>query len=447
MAISRFDKWIYSAALVLPRLPGFLMLPIIASILSLKEMGILASSWVFIELFQTLAGMGLKAALGRYFPMAQTAQSRHEILTITLGGMLLGGLALSAITFGIFSLPIFNQSISFLQSIDYKILCTLLIAAMIGNLSSTFIIYFRVEQKAWGFLFASLIGGIFELGLFIFLYKIGKISLLNLLGIECLKQFAMLVFIALSARKDWGLAFSKNSCLSMLHFGLWLMPVGLGEWFITSSDRFWLGQHGDLGPVGIYGFMYKFAMPIGILFTGGIMDLHAQLYRMNEKEGLTFTNEKLKLFLSRSGLFILGYALIIPIAMFFILKIRPVFPAIYSTGLPIFPILIAILYVFYWSKYYSMVLEFKFKARSLTLTMVLSALASLALIPMTLYLFKIFNWNILIGAAIGSLLAQLLALTISAKLAKLEGSSKHFLKGSLFIFFCLIFSWALTFLK
>src|SRR5690606_14590021 len=267
MAAARWDNLVYSAAVVLPRLAAFLLLPAIASVLSVSDMGKLATSWIFIELFQTLAGLGLKAALGRFFPRATEPARRREILTISLCGNLAGGLVLGLATWAAFALPFSRTRIHFFDSIDYPVFAALLGTSVLGNLASTFIIYFRAEQRAWAFLAASVIGAGIEACLAVGLLAAERLSLLNLLLIECLKQAAMLAFIAYQGRKDWGFAFSRQTLKTMAAFGIWLVPVGLGEWFVNSSDRFWLGQQGDLDLVGVYGFLYKFAMPLGILFT------------------------------------------------------------------------------------------------------------------------------------------------------------------------------------
>lgn len=436
MAAARWDNLVYSAAVVLPRLPAFLLLPAIASVLSLSDMGKLATSWVFIELFQTLAGLGLKAALGRYFPMASEPARRREILTISLCGNLAGGLVLGLVTWAVYALPFSRARIHFFDSIDYPVFAALLAVSVLGNLASTFIIYFRAEQRAWAFLTASLIGAGIEAALVVGLLAAGRLTLLNILLIECLKQAAMLAFIAHQGRKDWGFEFSRKTLKTMLVFGVWLVPVGLGEWFVNSSDRFWLGQHGDLDLVGVYGFMYKFAMPLGILFTGGLMDLHARMYRMEGAAGLEFGRLRLHGFLVRSGALSLAYAVSVPAAFLALMEIRPIFPAVYLTGLAAFPIMAAVLYAYYWGKHYAMVLEFHFRTRALMAALTLAAAASLVLIPLAIHLCLASGWDVLTGTAYGALAAQLLSVAFLGRLAGLPGGRAQAAKGLAFIAAC-----------
>ncbi len=436
MTAKRWDNLVYSAAVVLPRLPAFLLLPAIASVLSLSDMGKLATCWVFIELFQTLAGMGLKASLGRYFPIATESADRREILTIALTGILAGGLALGLLAWAAFSWPLLRGQIHFLQAIDLSIFSALLAASMIGNLASTFIIYFRAEQKAWAFLLASLIGALAELGLSLALLKTGRVSLLNLLLVECLKQAAMLAFIAHQGRRDWGLAFSRKTLKTMYAFGIWLVPVGLGEWLVTSSDRFWLGQQGNLSKVGVYGFLYKFAMPLGVLFTGSLMDLHARLYRMGDAEGLAFTQDRLAKYLGRSGFLMLGYALLIPAAFRLLTRFHPVFPPAYLDGLAAFPLMVAVLYTFYWGKYYAMYLEYRFRPRALMLALTMAAAASMISIPLSIRLCLAQGWDVLAGTAYGALAAQLLSMAFLERLAGLPGGRASVARGLAFVAAC-----------
>lgn len=437
----RWDSLVYSAAVVLPRLPAFLLLPAIASALSLSDMGILATAWVFIELFQTFAGMGLKASLGRYFPLAQELGQRREILSIALSGILAGGLAMGLITWAAYAWPLTRGLVQFFQVIDIRVFSTLLLASMVGNLASAFTIYFRAERRAWAFLSASLIGALAELGLCVALLATGRISLLNLLLVESLKQAAMLVFIAYMARRDWGFAFSAKTLKTMAGFGIWLVPVGLGEWLVGSSDRFWLGQHGDLDKVGIYGFLYKFAMPLGVLLTGSLMNLHSQLYRMPDDQGLGYTRERLAVYLGRSGFMMLGYAVLIPVAFHLAARFYPIFPAAYLSGLAAFPLMVAILYAFYWGKYYAMYLEYRYRTRALTAALTLAAAASMILIPLAIRLCQYKGWDVITGTAYGALSAQLLSLAFLGRLAALPGGRSSAARGLAFVAACVAASW------
>ncbi len=447
MTARRWDNFIYSAAVILPRLPAFILLPAIATALSLADMGKLASSWIFIELFQTMAGFGLKAALGRYFPMASEPSHRREILTIALSGILGGGLVLGLLTWVCFAWTAVRMHIHFFQAIDYNVFAALLAASIIGNLTSTFIIYFRAEQKAWAFLMASAIGAVVDFGLSLTLLLTGRLTIFNLLLLECLKQAVMLAFIAFKGRQDWGFAFSSKTFKTLFTFGLWFVPVGIGEWIVSSSDRFWLGQQGDMSLVGVYGFLYKFAMPLGILFTGSLMDLHARLYRMHGDEGLQFIHSNLSQYLFRAGWMMLAYSILLPALFLLMSRFHPIFPAVYLTGLAAFPIMVATLYVYYWGRFFGMVLEFNYHTRALMQAITLAAAASLILIPLAIRFCVTSNWNILFGTAYGALAVQLLSMSLLGRFSRYSGAWVEARKGVLFISACIFASFILAWIQ
>jgi O-antigen/teichoic acid export membrane protein len=410
-------------------------------------MGRLASSWVAIELFQILAGMGLKASLGRFFPLASEPARRREILTLSLIGNLGGGLLMAAIAWLLFCLPPARGALPFFQSLEPRVFAALIAAAILGNLASTFIIYFRAEQRAGAFLAASLIGAGVEAAALGSLALAGRLSLLNLLLAECLKQAIMMGFIAWQGRRDWGFAFSMAAFKPLLAFGLWFVPVGLGEWFILGSDRFWLGKLGSLDAVGVYGFLYRFSMPLAVLFAGSLMDAHARLYKLEGKAGEGLAGELLERFLSRSGGIASAWGLALPFCLYLASRKLHLFPEIYLAGLPAFPIMAAVVFTLFWGKYYGTVLEYRMRARALMFAQTAIAALSLILIPVSIKLADDMGIGILIGTAFGALWAQLLGTGVLARMTDMEGRAGHIATGWAVLVACLgsaaLFAWLL----
>lgn len=445
MATRRWDSLGYAAAVVLPRLPAFLFLPAIANALSVGDMGLLASSWVFLELFQTLAGMGLKAALGRFFPLAEGA-ARNTVLTASLYGIAAGGAALGLCAAGLRAWPAAGAALPFLGALGDDAFAALLASAFLGNLASALLIYLRAEQKAIAFLSVSAIGAAVEACFLAVLWATHRFTLAHLLGLEAVKQGVILLCIAVPARKDLAPNASFPELRRQLAFGLWFVPIGLGEWFITGSDRFWLGKLGGLADVGVYGFLYRFAMPLSVLFAGGLLDAHARLYKFAGQEGEGLAEGLLTRYLMRSGAIVAAYALLFPAALWLAGRKAGLFPPAYLSGLPAAPLMAAVLFALYWGKYYGTILEYRMRARALMAAQLGVAAASALLIPAGILIFSARGGNVLCGSALGALAAETLGIIALGRLAGTRGGLRAMVAGAATLAVCLAAAaaWAMS---
>lgn len=415
------DGLAYAAALVLLRLPAFLFLPAITAALSMGEMGLLASSWVFIDLFQILASMGLMASLGRFFPLAEGREKRSAALAAALAGILAGCLAFALAAAGLRLSPAAERMLPFLRGLDARAFAALLLSALLGNLVSALFVYLRAERKAMLFLGVSALGAAVEASLLSILWSAGRFSLPVLLGVEAAKQACLLLCLVAAARRDLFAPPAWRELSRQLAFGLWFVPIGLGEWFVAGSDRFWLGKLGGLADVGVYGFLYRFAMPLSVLFSGGLMNAHARLYRYAGTAGEPLARELLARFLARAGALTAAAAVALPAGLWWAGRSLHLFPEAYLRGLPAAPLMAAVIFALYWARYYGTVLEYRLQARALMFAEAGIAGLSAALIPAAIALFRLRGGEPLMGAVAGALAAQGLGILLLARLSRLGG--------------------------
>lgn len=436
------DGLIYSVSLVLPRLPGFLFLPFFAARLSFAEMGVLATCWIFMDLFQHFAGLGMRQALGRFFPLAETLRDRREVLTTALWTACAGGVAASLLTWAAWSLPALRGSLEFLSALDGRLLASLLAASSLGNLSSTLVVYFRAERRPWAFLAAGAAGAAVEMALVGALLAGEGLRVADLMAVEAVKQAVILLWVAWLGRRDLAPAFARERWAALLPFALWLVPVGLCEWAVLSADRFWLGQLEGLDPVGVYGFFARFATPLSVIFTGYLMEMHSFLFAMRGGEGIAFVRDRLERFLLRGGCLALALSILFPAAYRAAEALWPEFPRGYAAGLPVFPILVAGLYAIIWGRYYGAALEYRFRARAVLFALGLSAAASTVLLPAAIAACRHLGWSVLAGAAAASLLAILAGTAAQGAMAGIGegGSGRQIALGSAFLLGCLAVS-------
>lgn len=437
MAIRRSDGLLYAAALVLLRLPAFLFLPAITAALSVREMGLLASSWVFIDLFQILASLGLMAALGRFFPLARDSGSRRNTLVASLGGILAGGAGFVLVALALRAWPAAGRLLPFLQGLDGRAFAALLVAAVLGNVVSALFVYLRAERKAMTFLGISAAGAALEASLLAALLAGHRFSLPVLLGVEAAKQACLVACLAIAARRDlYGMP-SRRELARQLAFSLWFIPIGLGEWFITGSDRFWLGKLGSLADVGIYGFTYRFVMPLSVLFAGGLMNAHAQLYKFSGAEGEPLARELLMVFLKRAGLLTAAAALLLPAALWLAGARLRLFPEAYLAGLPAAPLMASVIFALFWARYYAAIMEYRLRAKALMIAEAGIGCLSAALIPAGIVCARAVDGSLLCGAALGALAAKGVGIVVLARLARVGGGWRSSLAGLATLAACL----------
>lgn len=413
----RRDGILYSASLVLPRLPAFLLLPVYAARLSLAEMGVLATCWIFMELFQALASLGMRQAVGRFFPLADSLPKRRQVLTTALAVTFAGGAATALLSFLAFSLPALRARLEFFDSIDAKLLLLLLLASALGNLSNTLVVYFRAERRPWAFLLAGASGAAIEAGIALSLLATDSLTVPNLLAAECAKQAVILLLVAWQGRRDLVPAYSGETWGTMARFAVWLVPVSLLDWTAISADRFWLGQLAGMDPVGVYGFFARLVTPLAVLFSGALMEMHSRLYAMQGAGGQEFLARRLDRFLVAGGAACVALSLLFPPAFRWAAGQWPGLPAGYVAGVHVFPLLLAVMYAQYWGKYYGAALEYAFRTRAVLFGLGLSAAVAMALTPVLLHAFR----DPLVAAAAAALAAVLAGMAAMAARADLGG--------------------------
>jgi O-antigen/teichoic acid export membrane protein len=316
----------------------------------------------------------------------------------------------------------------------------LLTAAVLGNLVSALFVYLRAERKALTFLCISAAGAALETSLLSTLLSGHRFSLPVLLGVEACKQGFLMLCIAAVARRDLSRLPAWRELARQLAFGLWFIPIGLGEWFITGSDRFWLGKLGSLDDVGVYGFTYRFVMPLSVLFAGGLMNAHARLYRFSGAEGEPLARELLSVFLKRAGLLTAAAAALLPAALWMAGRRFHLFPEAYLDGLPAAPLMAAVIFALYWARYYAAILEYRLRARALMFAETGIALLSAALIPAAIVCARNLEGSVLCGAALGALAAKGIGIAVLARLARLRGGWRSPAAGLATLAACLALS-------
>ena len=371
----------YTGGIVIGRIPPFLFLPVFATVLSPETLGLYLTVLILADLVQTVSGLGMVQALGRYFPLAKERAVRKELMGTALWTALAGAAIICGLALAAFLWPAFRDTLEAARGLDLPSLLLALGAGSIVNLVSLLIAYVRAEQRA-GVFFASLSGGAaLEACAGTVLVVTGSVNLPRILAVECAKGFLILLILLWSARADLSLRFSSSRFAELFRFGFWLMPVGLFAWMLLSIDRFWLGQLAGLAEVGVYGFFYKFASPAAILFQGWIISMDSHLFRAEPEAGRDLVGASLARYLKWAGAGLCLAAAILPLAVWFAARDGRWLPSAYLGGLKVYPLFLATIFIYYWAVHYASLLDFQFRSKRQLAYMGLAALGNFALCP------------------------------------------------------------------
>lgn len=371
----------YTGGIVLSRIPPFLFLPVFAAVLAPETLGLYLTVLILADMVQTVSGLGMVQALGRFFPLARGRGERRDLMGTALwtgvaGAALVCGLCLAA-----FLLPAVRDSLEAARGLDMASFLLALGAGAVVNMVSLLIAYVRAEQRAGVFFGALAAGAVLEAIANTALAVAGQITLPRILAVECAKGLLILAVLLVSARADLSLRFSAARFAELFRFGFWLMPVGLFAWMLLSIDRFWLGQLAGLAEVGVYGFFYKFASPAAILFQGWIISMDSHLFRAEPEAGRALVGASLARYLKWAGLGLCAAAAILPLAVWSVAGEGRWLPPEYLGGLRVYPLFLAATFVYYWAVHYASLLDFQFRSKRQLAYMGAAALGNFALCP------------------------------------------------------------------
>ncbi|MCD5380582.1 oligosaccharide flippase family protein [Candidatus Gracilibacteria bacterium] len=288
------------------------------------------------------------------------------------------------------------------------------IAIAIGSAESIIFLsltYIRVQDKAWTYLSISLLKSLLLLFLIIFA-KQYNLSLTSLLEY----QFYLVTLLAISIS---GLNFKNFVTLKIdfknsLLFSTMLIPHGISQWVMSSSDRLILGYYENMTSVGIYSLAYNIALFLTLINSGIGMAIPTYLIKDYQKWRKEDNDNKLIkaytiiaiiLYLILSGLYILDYHYFNIIGY-------------YKAEMPV---LIGLIYFsLYLLGLYLIFVNYLFFHRKSRIISKTTLLASILNIFLTVLLVNMLGT---VGAAIGTLLAYIYYLhAIRAEALKLEPS-------------------------
>ena len=254
---------IYSVGIIISRIISFLMIPVYTNLLVPSEYGILELLTLTIDVISTIVGIGMTAAVLRfYFKYDEESQRNGIVSTALIGTMTLMGI--STVACMLSSRFISNLIFPGKDYVDYFRI--MFLSMFFASGIEIPMVYIRAKQQSGRFVIINLIRLTIQLGLNIVFLVGFHMGVMGILYGGLITSVLVAMYLLVSTLRTTRLTFDMNVYVQMLIFGAPLLVSDISVFILTFGDRYFINYYGDLTAVGIYSLAYKFGMLISVLF-------------------------------------------------------------------------------------------------------------------------------------------------------------------------------------
>jgi O-antigen/teichoic acid export membrane protein len=284
-AIRRLSQHTFTYALAeqLSRLAGFFLIPLYTGYLTEADYGTRELFAITIAVLVQLAGINITTAMHRTYFEGQDPVRRKRVVSTTLWTVV-GVAGTLAVLLGLAApqiVPLFPSDYS---GLDRLWLFTLGIF-FFSMTREVFNKYLQAEERSVLYSSIAFSKLIVEIGLqILFLVALGW-GIEGLFGAVLLSEVLFSLVLAVVVLPKVGLGFSRPVLLALVAFTLPLVPSGVFQFCLHSSDRYllgWLTQGTE--QVGIYGLAYKLGyVPNYLVLTPFLLVWYPFLFSVDDE--------------------------------------------------------------------------------------------------------------------------------------------------------------------
>ncbi len=255
---------VYAATAILNRGAGLLLLPLYTRFLDPSDYGTLGLISITSEVVGAAIGFKLGTAMSRLFFDYAAEHEREELVSTAILG--LGSIvAACSVVLALVARPLASM---LLGNSDQGGLLLLGVVGLLLNVIFTLgVQYLTVLQRSTAVLTVTTLRSVMYLGLGAFFIAWLSLGVFGaLLAILLANAFAV-AWLILPLLVRIGLRFSRAKFVSMLGFGVPLLPGQLAEVLLRFSDRFLLGQLASLASAGVFflGLRLSTTLPMALV--------------------------------------------------------------------------------------------------------------------------------------------------------------------------------------
>ncbi len=284
------ETLIYSLGNLGNKIVGFILIPLYTTYIPISEYGVLGLVEPVSQLLFATLSLGLNSAFMRWYSISKDEDDKKIIFFNTNLIIILS----TSLFVTVFILLARKISLLILGSTEYALILRIAFVNVFFLVANPVIFStLRIEHKALQYSLVRMGQFIITLVLNIYLIaflKFGIIAIFISQAISSLLVFLYFLPMYLSYSR---IVFRRRLIMTMLKFGLPLVPVGISNLLINMVNRYILEHYDTLGSVGLFSFAFRLSNTIKVLIIESLtLSLTPILYKkLAEKGGKRFVQK------------------------------------------------------------------------------------------------------------------------------------------------------------
>jgi len=255
---------IYAGGALASRAIGLLMIPFYTRFLAPADYGLLELLGLTTFVIGTVVGLGLNAAIMRFYYDQPTDEGRREVISTAI----LFGIGLLLVVYAVlFTASPFIALAVFKTQTYSGYLRIVFISLCLDTMTDLGLSYVRARQRSLRASTLDLVRLAIALSLNVYFIAGLRLGVVGVLYSSLIASTIMATVLITTTLWEVGIRFSAEKLVAMLRYGIPLIPMTFGLFVLNFSDRFFLQAYTNLDTVGVYSLGYKFGMISGVLIT------------------------------------------------------------------------------------------------------------------------------------------------------------------------------------
>src|SRR5678816_2229371 len=255
---------IYAGGTLASRAIGLLMIPFYTRFLAPADYGLLELLGLTTFVIGTVVGLGLNAAIMRFYYDQPTDEGRREVISTAI----LFGIGLLLVVYAVlFTASPFIALAVFKTQTYSGYLRIVFISLCLDTMTDLGLSYVRARQRSLRASTLDLVRLAIALSLNVYFIAGLRLGVVGVLYSSLIASTIMATVLITTTLWEVGIRFSAEKLVAMLRYGIPLIPMTFGLFVLNFSDRFFLQAYTNLDTVGVYSLGYKFGMISGVLIT------------------------------------------------------------------------------------------------------------------------------------------------------------------------------------
>lgn len=293
---------IYALGNILRHITSFIMLPVYTRFLTPEDYGVLELLSMMIDFFGIIFGIRIGEAIFRYYFDQEDEQYRRRVMsTSILIGLLFSscGVTLILLCSGFISEFLFGGP-------EFRTMVVLFSFTLVLDMLVTIgLTYVRAKQKPWLFIGISFTKLMLQLGFNVYFVVILGMHVEGVIYSALIAGSVISIILMGYALKEVGFAFSYPLAQKIAVFSYPIILAGIGSFYLTFGDRYFIRLFSGLHEVGLYSLGYKFGFVLVMLSWDPFNKIWDSIkYEIRSRENSTQIYQRLFIYISFVMIFV-----------------------------------------------------------------------------------------------------------------------------------------------